>query len=219
MDALAAAADAAAAAAVEEEMMRQQKRNVDVDVDEDAWFDVTKTSFDERGFARISHNGLRLVQVKQCCCAIDDCVMQGSPVSASIRCETCGFSSHHSCQKNLSPKIPWLKMNRICNGCVKAIGLLPTTIFPRSRSSTVDSNDADLMLFLKLNFRELDLEFVSKKQFNKYHQDYQDGLYDTMEEEEIDEEEIDEEEKSDEETETEEEGKILGYSVSDILIF
>jgi hypothetical protein len=203
MDALAAAADAAAMAAVEEELLEQQEQF-------GAEVPLTSTFFDDTGFGRINASeGITLVQLKSKCAANDCCRMVSVPLSNLIRCDACGYSSHRSCQRTLSPELPELRYNRVCNGCVVALGLLPEKLGDTSRSSAVSSHDSDLKAFVNLQLRDAQLQLVTRNKYNEFLQDFDDGAYDDVLDE--DEEEDEQSGKNQNEEEMEDDGKLLRF--------
>jgi hypothetical protein len=174
MDALADAADGAAAAAVEEELLLQQER-----MHERA---ALKSFFSDKGFARTNDGGeIKLLQSRTDCCALHCCKLKDVPLSSLLRCDLCGYCSHSSCQKNLSPPVPELVKNRVCNVCIEALGL-PTS----SDNIRCVSINEKAMKFVDLELRNCPLELLSKKATIALKAQFDDGFYDEIEEEEDD---------------------------------
>jgi hypothetical protein len=179
MDALADAAEAAAAASyeeasMEEEMKKNEDQSVSNENDEDA--SPIETSFHDAGFAITHHQNLaKLMQVRKCCSAMDLCSVPGVPLVDHIRCAVCGYSSHFSCQKTLEPPLEGLRYNRVCKYCIRSKGLASSSITD-TRCHSISSLDDDLTKAVAAGLHLLPLQFVSRKEFDKLHQDHQDGL-------------------------------------------
>jgi hypothetical protein len=205
MDALAAAADAAAAAAVEEELLQQQE-NMRAQAN-------LKCFFDDKGVGRIIENGdIKLVQLKTACSALHCCKFKDAPLSALLRCDLCGYSSHSSCQKSLSPTLPELVKNRVCNICIQALEL-PTSP-DNSRCVNAYGNEK-AMHYVSLELRKRGLDLLPKKSWAALKDQFDDGLFDVMDDDDDDEEEVDDMEDDGANEEEEEEGefesKMLRY--------
>jgi hypothetical protein len=169
--------------------------------------DFPATLYDPRGFARV--NGKKLVQVKGRCSALDLCEMTSNPISLNIRCESCGYCCHISCQLKLRPSLSWLKSNRVCKGCIRDLGL---TVLGRKEVLT---DDNDLQAYLELNHRSFPLTLVSQQEFEIRSTAHEDGLDSDIEDSEKEQNSNDDQqEKEDSEMDiTKQAGtSILGYS-------
>jgi hypothetical protein len=81
--------------------------------------------------------------------------------------------------KELVPPLPSLVKNCICKGCIAVTCDAGHTSLEKANSSSVA-----LARFLSLDLRSVPLELVSRKKYNKIHQQFQDGLLDAIEEDE-----------------------------------
>ena len=204
---IAAAEAAAAADEVEEEFQLQLS-----DSDDDAEAQVDPSQFDERGFGFIMRGGkTTLYQVKSNCGAMHLCSKTGAFLSLELRCETCGYATHFSCQKMFHPTLPFLKKNRICLACVDELGLKEASFVSGRRARAVDpnSNMEDLKAVLDNEAWKVPLELITQAKFNKLRQEDEDSVHSVVVESSSS-------SSDDMETESEEEiGKfVIGYSKS-----
>jgi hypothetical protein len=187
MEALAAAAAAAAAAAkasMEEEEMASEAPERQF---------LTKSCFGSRGFARVydeQTGSLKLLQVKSSCAAQECCMYRDTIISIYSRCEACGYACHFSCTKELVPPLPSLVKNRICKGCVAA-----TCDAAQTSATKADSSSDKLARFVSLDLKSVPLELVSMKKYVEIHQQFKDGLWDAIEDDDEDDEDEDEDDE------------------------
>jgi hypothetical protein len=193
MDALAAAADAAAKASMEEEEMEEEEINKALDEEAPERQFLTESCFGSRGFARVydeQTGSLKLLQVKSSCAAQECCMYRDTIISIYSRCEACGYACHFSCTKELVPPLPSLVKNRICKGCVAA-----TCDAAQTSATKADSSSDKLARFVSLDLKSVPLELVSMKKYVEIHQQFKDGLWDAIEDDDEDDEDEDDEDE------------------------
>jgi hypothetical protein len=171
MDELAQACAEAAADKMDEAMDIQKALDNEL-VKEDEKYELPEIYFDEDGMS--AHINGKFIQIK-CCCSKHLCNMKEIPINVHLRCDSCGFCCHRSCQVKLNPPIDGLRFNQICEACAQKFGLHVTN------RKEVLSLDNDFLNLVSLNLRDMPVEIVSQKTLDDLKHAHKDGLDDDIE--------------------------------------